>query len=126
MRGARLVGWNTDLSFQRAGRFIGQRNLPGNSPILRYFANRKADRERREEEAQRRKAEAEARERAESDRAQKEHDALVERPILPTSSGICAPFSTAPSSARTALPWPTSGTGLEKPVALPAVNVKDG
>lgn len=83
LRGARLVGWDTDISFQRAGRFFGQRNVPGISPVLRFFADRKAERERREEEARRKKAEAEARERAERDRAQKEHDALVERPIPP-------------------------------------------
>ncbi|MEQ9243836.1 hypothetical protein [Roseovarius indicus] len=83
LRGARLVGWDTDISFQRAGRFFGQRNVPGISPILRFFADRAAERERRAEEARRKKAEAEARERAERDRAQKEHDALVERPIPP-------------------------------------------
>jgi hypothetical protein len=83
LRGARLVGWDTDISFQRAGRFFGQRNVPGISPVLRFFADRAAERERREEEARRKKAEAEARERAERDRAQKEHDALVERPIPP-------------------------------------------
>ncbi len=83
LRGARLVGWDTDISFQRAGRFFGQRNVPGISPILRFFANRAAERERREEEARRKKAEVEARERAERDRAQKEHDALIERPIPP-------------------------------------------
>ena len=83
LRGARLVGWDTDISFQRAGGFFGQRNVSGISPILRFFADRAAERERREEEARRKKAEAEARERAERDRAQKEHDALVERPIPP-------------------------------------------
>ncbi|WP_417733408.1 hypothetical protein [Roseovarius sp.] len=83
LRGARLVGWDTDISFQRAGRFFGQRNVPGISPILRFFADRAAERERREEEARRKKTEAEARERAERDRAQKEHDALVDRPIPP-------------------------------------------
>lgn len=83
MRGARFVGWDTDISFWRAGRFIGLRNVPGISPILRYFTDRKAEREWREEDARRRTAEAEARERAERDRAQKEHGALVERPIPP-------------------------------------------
>ncbi len=83
LRCARLVGWDTDISFQRAGRFFGQRNVPGISPVLRFFADRAAERERRAEEACRKKAEAEARERAERDRAQKEHDALVERPIPP-------------------------------------------
>jgi len=83
LRGARVVGWDTDISFQRAGRFFGQRNVPGISPVLRFFANRKAERERREEEARRKKAEAEARARAERDRAQKERDALVGRPIPP-------------------------------------------
>ena len=83
LRGARLVGWDTDISFQRAGRFFGQRNVPGISPVLRFFADRKAERERREEEARRKKAEAEARARADRDRAQKEHDALIERPIPP-------------------------------------------
>lgn len=83
LRGARLVGWDTDISFRRAGRFFGQRNVPGISPILRFFADRAAERERRAEEARRKKAEAEARERAERDRAQKEHDALLERPIPP-------------------------------------------
>ncbi len=83
LRGARFVGWDTDVSFQRAGRFFGQRNVPGISPILRFFADRAAEREQREEEARRKKAEVEARERAERDRAQQEHDALVERPIPP-------------------------------------------
>lgn len=83
LRGARLVGWDTDISFQRAGQFFGQRNVPGISSILRFFADRAAERERREEEARRKKAEAEARERAERDRAQKEHDELVARPIPP-------------------------------------------
>jgi hypothetical protein len=83
MRGARLVGWDTDLLFQRAGRFIGQRNVPGILPIRRFFADRKAERERREEEARRRKAEAEAREQAERDKAQKERDDLIGRPIPP-------------------------------------------
>lgn len=83
LRGARLVGWDTDISFQRARRFFVQRNVPGISPVLRFFADRAAERERREEEARRKKAEADAREQAERDRAQKEHDALVERPIPP-------------------------------------------
>ncbi len=83
LRGVRLVGWDTNISFERAGRFFGQRNVPGLSPILRFFAERKAERDRREEEARRKKAEAEARARAERDRAQNEHDALVERPIPP-------------------------------------------
>jgi hypothetical protein len=83
LRGARLVGLDTDISFERAGRFFGQRNVPGISPILRFFADRAAERERRAEEARRKKAEAEARARAERDRAQKEHDALIQRPIPP-------------------------------------------
>lgn len=83
LRGARLVGLDTDIAFQRAGRFFGQRNVPVISLFQNFFAQRAAERERREEAARRKKAEAEARERAERDRAQKEHDAMVERPIPP-------------------------------------------
>ena len=57
LRGVRLVGWDTNTSFERAGRFVGQRNVPGLSPILRFFAERKAERERREEEARRKQDE---------------------------------------------------------------------
>lgn len=83
LRGARLVGWDTDITFQRAGRTIGKRKVPGISQILEFFAKRAAERERCEEELRRTRAEAEARKRAERERAQKEHDALVKRPIPP-------------------------------------------
>lgn len=83
LRGARSVGWDTNLSFHRAGRFFGQRNVPGISRILRFYGDRAVERERRAEEARCKRAEAEAREQAERDRAQKEHDALIKRPIPP-------------------------------------------
>lgn len=63
-------------TMERLGRSFGKTDLPIIGPIIK-------ERKRREEEARRRKAETEARERAERDRAQKEHDALVERPIPP-------------------------------------------
>lgn len=63
-------------TMERLGRSFGKTDFPIIGPILK-------ERKRHEEEVRRKKAEAEARERAERDRAQKEHDALVERPIPP-------------------------------------------
>lgn len=79
--------WQRDAAVLRMGKFPWFRRLPGVTPTLRRVeqqeAEREAERTRRAEEERRRKAEAEERERAERDRAQKEHDALVERPIPP-------------------------------------------
>ncbi len=70
------VSSSANGTMERLGRSFGKTDLPIIGPILK-------ERERRAEEARRKKAEAEARERAERDRAQQEHDALVERPIPP-------------------------------------------
>ncbi|WP_209596991.1 hypothetical protein [Ruegeria sp. HKCCSP351] len=70
------VSSSVNGTMERLGRSFGRTDLPIIGPIIK-------ERKRREEEARRKKAEAEARERAERDRAQKEHDALVERPIPP-------------------------------------------
>lgn len=81
------IFWQRDAALLRMGKFPWFRKLPGITPTLRRVeqreAEREAERERQAEEKRRRKAEAEARERAERDRAQKEHNALVERPIPP-------------------------------------------
>jgi hypothetical protein len=74
------VSSSANGTMERLGRSLGKTDLPIIGPILK-------ERKRREEEARRKKAEAEARERAERDRAQKEHDALIERPIPRTSTG---------------------------------------
>lgn len=79
--------WQRDAAVLRMGKFAWFRRVPGIKRILRRVeqeeAEREAERDRKAEEERRKKAEAEARERAERDRAQKEHDALIERPIPP-------------------------------------------
>lgn len=78
--GPKWILWQRDALFLWMGRFWWFGKLPWVSGVLRRV---QAEDERRKEDARRRKAEAEARGRAERDRAQKEHDALVERPIPP-------------------------------------------
>ena len=63
-------------TMERLGRSFGKSDLPFIGRIIK-------ERKRREEDARRRKAEVEAREQAERDKAQKEHDTLIERPIPP-------------------------------------------
>lgn len=78
--GPKWIWWQRDALFLRLGRFRWFGRLPWVSGTLRRV---QAEDERRKEEARRKKAEADAQEQAERDRAQKEHDALVERPIPP-------------------------------------------
>lgn len=78
--GPKWILWQRDALFLWMGRFWWFGKLPWVSGVLRRV---QAEDERRKEDARRRKAEADAREQAERDRAQKEHDALVERPIPP-------------------------------------------
>ena len=85
--GSVWISWQRDAALLRMGKFPWFRRLPGITPTLRWVeqreSEREAERERQAEKTRRKKAESEARERAERDRAQKEHDALVERPIPP-------------------------------------------
>lgn len=78
--GPKWIWWQRDALFLRLGRFRWFGRLPAVSGTLRRV---QAEDERRKEEARRKQAEADAREQAERDRARKEHDALVERPIPP-------------------------------------------
>jgi len=78
--GPKWILWQRDALFLRMGKFWWFGKLPWVSGVLRRV---QAEDERRKEDARRKKAEADAREQAERDRAQKEHDALVERPIPP-------------------------------------------
>ena len=72
--------WQRDALFLWMGKFRWFGKLPWVSGVLRRV---QAEDERRKEDARRKKAEADAREQEERDRAQKEHDALVGRPIAP-------------------------------------------
>lgn len=67
---------STRSTMERLGRSFGKSDLPFIGRLIK-------ERKQREEEARRRKAELEARVQAERDRAQKEHDTLIERPIPP-------------------------------------------
>jgi hypothetical protein len=78
--GPKWIWWQRDALFLRLGRFRWFGRLPWVSGTLRRV---QAEDERRKVEARRKQAEADAREQAERDKAQKEHDALVERPIPP-------------------------------------------
>ena len=78
--GPKWILWQRDALFLWMGRFWWFGKLPWVSGVLRRV---QAEDERRKEDARRKKAEADAREQAERDRAQKEHDALVGRPIPP-------------------------------------------
>lgn len=78
--GPKWILWQRDALFLWMGRFWWFGKLLWVSGVLRRV---QAEDERRKEGERRRKAEADAREQAERDRAQKEHDALVERPIPP-------------------------------------------
>lgn len=78
--GPKWIWWQRNALFLWLGRFRWFGKLPWVSSILRSV---QAEEENRKEEAQRRKAEADAREQAERDRAQKEYDTLIERPIPP-------------------------------------------
>jgi len=81
------ISWQRDAAVLRMGKFPWFRRVPGITPILRRVeqqeAEREAERERKAEEERRRKSEADAREQAARDKAQKERDDLIGRPIPP-------------------------------------------
>jgi len=78
--GPKWILWQRDALFLWMGKFWWFGKLPWVLGVLRRV---QAEDERRKEDKRRKKAEADAREQEERDRAQREHDALVERPIPP-------------------------------------------
>lgn len=85
--GPKWILWQRDALFLCMGRFWWFGKVPWVSGILRRVeqdaAERDAERQRRADEEARRRFESDAREQAERDKAQNEHDTLVERPIPP-------------------------------------------